>query len=548
MLKINKTMNNMRNKLLMTLALLITAATGAWAQEEVLLTTVTPTSVTTYSQSPDGIVTVTLDNITAYSSTYGWIGGGSVTVEAPQGYTITRCVFRQNAKTPVVDDHAPFTATIANNQGDYYVYAETTTGQAKTNGMDGITSIEVYGTYEPPIEVTPVAEPAANTKQWTFTQPGYDVVLTPIYAKTAAFATTGEEPEVTLLAPAPAEGVVAGTDASLIAEGTGIVAFAGTSTEVTQGTVMYAIGTSATTAPALSAFSATVPTAENVGDDGGNVNVWYYIQGADAPANVAATLDNTFENTEPLCLTVSVLSNKFDLTLNPANANTIDATQASKGTVSVKTGDAEAVDKTADITDEGKIEAIKMGSTVTITTKEGYKFRKVEVKKTAKAPAAKDATAEDKGKLIGTDGNIYADVAAATAAGTTAVAKIIYIGTTGHATYNHGLALALTDEADTKIWQGAIDACSAKNTSTPVTGATWLLASQAQWNYMMGANGAGSYTALRDGSNLQTEGYWSSTEYEDNPNKAWEFYFVTGQWGQDFKGSANYPVRACLAF
>ena len=167
---------------LLTLVALLAISTGAWAQEEVLLTTVTPTSITTYSQSPDGIVTVTLDNITAYSSTYGWIGGGSVTVEAPQGYTITRCVFRQNAKTPVVDDHAPFTATIDNNHGDYYVYAETTTGQAKTNGMDGITSIEVYGTAEPPIEVIPVAEPAANTKQWTFAMPGYDVVLTPVYA------------------------------------------------------------------------------------------------------------------------------------------------------------------------------------------------------------------------------------------------------------------------------------------------------------------------------------------------------------------------------
>jgi len=172
---------------LLTLVALFAISTGAWAQEEVLLTTVTPTSVTTYSQSPDGIVTVSLDNITAYSSTYGWIGGGSVTVEAPQGYTITRCVFRQNAKTPVVDDHAPFTATIDNNHGDYYVYAETTTGQAKTNFMDGITSIEVYGTYEPPIEVTQVPN---TTDEWQFTMPAGNVLVDVKYKDLTAMALT----------------------------------------------------------------------------------------------------------------------------------------------------------------------------------------------------------------------------------------------------------------------------------------------------------------------------------------------------------------------
>ena len=172
------------------------------------------------------------------------------------------------------------------------------------------------------------------------------------------------------------------------------------------------------------------------------------------------------------------------------------------------------------------------------------------VKGTKKVKPAAEATAEDKGKLIGTDGNIYADVAAATAAGTTAVAKIIYIGPTGHATYNHGLALALTDE-EGGTWWAAKDACSAKNTSTPVTGATWLLASKDQWDYMLGANGAGSYTALRDGfssvggSNLQDAVYWSCTE-----NDSWHagsYNFVLGSWGSDHKYYAV-RVRACLAF
>ena len=216
----------------------------------------------------------------------------------------------------------------------------------------------------------------ASTKTGTFSMPGSDVVLTPIYAKAAAFATTGTEPEVKPLLPAAAEGVIAGTDASLIAEGTGIVAFAGTSTDVKQGTLMYAIGTSATEAPALTAFSATVPTAKDIADDGATLYVWYYIQGADAPDGVAATLDNTFNDSE-ICTTplkVTVLTNKFDIQFNAANANTIEA---GKATVTVG-----GTDKTGDIT-EGKLQGVKMGSEVKLEAKPGYKFRKVEVKKKA---------------------------------------------------------------------------------------------------------------------------------------------------------------------
>ncbi|MBQ3303940.1 MAG: hypothetical protein IJH03_05285 [Clostridia bacterium] len=212
----------------------------------------------------------------------------------------------------------------------------------------------------------------ASTKTGTFEMPDADVVLTPIYAKAAAFATTGTEPEVKTLLPEAAEGVIAGTDASLIKEGTGIVAFAGESTDVTQGTVMYAIGTSATEVPELTEFSATAPTAKNIADDGATVYVWYYIQGADAPESEAATLDNTFSDTEPACLTVTVLSNKFDIQFNAANANTIEA---GKATVTVG--------GTAATVTEGKLQGVKMGSEVKLEANPGYKFRKVEVKKGA---------------------------------------------------------------------------------------------------------------------------------------------------------------------
>ena len=357
--------SRLKAKLLMTLALLLTAATGAWAQ-------------TTF-----GVKEITADMVPN-----SWYGSGSIVTPedlADMGINfvgITEAQAGTWADYPTTGRvcllHAYTTSfrSVDWNNGNLI---EPSTNYSREDIYILIVSLHyrVFVTVEPPIEVTPVAEPAANTKQWTFAQPGSNVVLTPIYAKTAAFATKGTGSVLTLLEPAAAEGVIAGTTAPLIAEGTGVVAFAGTSTTDKQGTLMYAIGISATTAPDLDgdAWSTTVPTAEEVDVDGEDVYVWYYIKGADAPDGVDASLDNTFDNTEPVCLTVPVRSNKFDLTLKAANANTIDATQASKGTVTVN-----GTDKTGDITD-GKLKAVKMGSEVKLNTKPGYKFRKVEVKK-----------------------------------------------------------------------------------------------------------------------------------------------------------------------
>ena len=197
------------------------------------------------------------------------------------------------------------------------------------------------------------------------------------------------------LLPEAAEGVIAGTDASLIAEGTGIVAFAGTSTDVKQGTLKYAIGTSATEAPALTAFSATVPTAKDIADDGATVNVWYYIQGADAPQGEAATLDNTFNDSE-ICTTplkVTVLTNKFDIQFNAANANTIEA---DKATVTVG--------GTAATVTEGKLQGVKMGSEVKVKANTGYKFRKVEVKKKGAAAPTTITVTWNGADITGTGG------------------------------------------------------------------------------------------------------------------------------------------------
>lgn len=160
------------------------------------------------------------------------------------------------------------------------------------------------------------------------------------------------------------------------------------------------------------------------------------------------------------------------------------------------------------------------------------------------------ATAEDVGKLAGQNGKIYDNAAAATAAGTTAVAKIIYVGSSTGASspYTHGLALALADESRT-TWADAQTDCDGKNSSAPVTGASWMLPSKAQWETMISA--AGNHTTLRDGfnsvggTNIQKDFYWSSTSSTSSQAQAFSFNF--GFWGVSNK-TGNCFARACLAF
>lgn len=112
---------------------------------ETLLTTITATGKTTYSQSVEGVVTVTPANIGHYEDTDGWLWNGTITVEPVEGYTITKCRFIQNSKTPLDDDLAPF--SIVMNSSKCSVI--TSTGQKVGGLMDGVTSIEVYGYVTP---------------------------------------------------------------------------------------------------------------------------------------------------------------------------------------------------------------------------------------------------------------------------------------------------------------------------------------------------------------------------------------------------------------
>ena len=195
------------------------------------------------------------------------------------------------------------------------------------------------------------------------------------------------------------------------------------------------------------------------------------------------------------------------------------------------------------------------GETVTLTyagTKT-VKSIKVVKKEAAAARTLTEATAEDLGKIAGADGNIYDTKDAAEAAGTTAVAMIAYVGSdTDHATYKHGLAIALANESDLD-WSTAKSTCEGKSA---VTNAAWLLPSQNQWKTMFKAFGdddasyTGLNTAITTAGGTDLKGaYWSSTPDEDDEDRAMYVSLVTGNnWWNSSKKYFSEHVRACLAF
>lgn len=188
------------------------------------------------------------------------------------------------------------------------------------------------------------------------------------------------------------------------------------------------------------------------------------------------------------------------------------------------------------------------------------------------------------GKVFGANGNIYADADAATTAGTTAVAKICYVGNENceSSPYNHGLALAMsdanggycpkwrttdTDAGHTKQTSSsftsesglqynathntdeypAFKAAIANNgTAAPTGCSAWFLASGYQWAKMITTVGVGPLQTTAGGYvGLQSNDYWSSSEH--NEISAWYYRGYHGDWNTNLKDNVC-VVRSCLAF
>ena len=144
--------SNANNTISATCDVTVNAASATPA--ETLLTTLTFGGSSTYSETTSGVVSVTATNVTDYTARFGWIWyeEGSLSVTAKEGYTITKCVFIQNAKTPITDTEAPFEIHGSRNK---------ITEDTKRD-MDGVTSIEVYG-YANAVAVTSVSISPSST-------------------------------------------------------------------------------------------------------------------------------------------------------------------------------------------------------------------------------------------------------------------------------------------------------------------------------------------------------------------------------------------------
>ena len=221
-------------------------------------------------------------------------------------------------------------------------------------------------------------------------------------------------------------------------------------------------------------------------------------------------------------------------------------------TVTVKDGTEDAARWSADPIPAGE------GQSVTVKYDGTKKVKRVTAaKKAAAHPQAEGhaLTAAALGEIVGSDGRAYA-VADKDNLPTfvTAVAMIAYVGSeTDHATYKHGLAIALSDESGKMSWSLAKSACGRKGAFND---AAWLLPSKNQWNAMFKAFGgneesdagldAALATAGGDSSKLQSHGYWSSTE-SDYSDHAWVYAFNFGYWNT-YLTDYNYYVRGCLVF
>lgn len=176
------------------------------------------------------------------------------------------------------------------------------------------------------------------------------------------------------------------------------------------------------------------------------------------------------------------------------------------------------------------------------------------------------ATSSDIGKVIGADGKIYNDVAAANAS-STAVAMIAYVGNASNC--EHGLAIALNDVTEL-TWANALTTAAAQTPA--VFGGSWRLPSMLDWQYMfVGCGQSGtpstSYLSVCYAAKLveklnaagvtpmqyanSNNGYWMSNE--NGTEQAWSIKFWShGPWyvstdNDDWK-TFEYDVRACLAF
>ena len=203
-------------KLFSILSLLFMAATGAMAQTETLLTTITATAKEQANYSTANVATVsfsyTAGGASAYLANWGWWGyGWSATVNAAEGYTITKCIFYDDANRTATDSEAPF--VVETTEEDKTPRINGTPIDGGIYQSKGIKKIEVYG-YENPTTVNVTGITLSQTEA-AVTIGGETLTLTatvaPDDATDKTVTWTSSDPTVATVANGVVTAVAAGT-------------------------------------------------------------------------------------------------------------------------------------------------------------------------------------------------------------------------------------------------------------------------------------------------------------------------------------------------
>ena len=606
-------------RLTMTLALLIMAAGGAWAEETPLLTIESNGNRTfgNGSKTFGGMVTVTFSNsVSNDGDEFGWYTSGAslLTVAGTNGYTITSCKFYTDMGT------ASTGYTVVGESPSVYLSGSkvyTDDSKSVNIGQFGITKIEVYGTE--PIELKPddtgknwflakmpasnvelqvEYEPtkvtmAANDKTmgtvevsgeskvewtadtwagWTSSTKEYtvdDITMTSTQSayineytnedkylhslffyvnqtddnSTVTFSTTGDpfsRIEFTMIDDyaedqwVSTKGVYLGNPVIMPKDNW---TFEGKSA-VWEGeaTKSLTLQSCTTWVSKITFFKGAVPDGVTVNGDG------TFTVAKTATVTLTATPAEGYKflyweddqtNTNPV-REVTIEPGEADMTYTAVfaeptfNVTFVEGTNLDEWTATPNT----------EVKKDTKVDIKYTGTKKVIGVKAAKKKSVAEGKTLAEATV---------GMLVGSDGKTYAAADKNNLPeGVTAVALVCYVSD------GHGLALALADESEKMIWNTAKSTCSGKTPA--VTGCTWKLATQDEWNNMI--NAAGGFSALRDGfssvggTNMlsgSTDYYWSSTT--TGYDCAWSCTFSTGNWTDDYADdyTTDY-VRACLAF
>ena len=156
-------------KNLLTILAVLALGGMAVAQTETLLTTITATAKEQASYSTANVATVsfsyTAGGSSAYLANWGWWGYGWIaTVTAAEGYTITKCIFYDDANRTATDSEAPF--VVETTEEDKTPRINGTPIDGGNMWSKGIKKIDVYGYVTPTTVDVTLADGTEDASNW----------------------------------------------------------------------------------------------------------------------------------------------------------------------------------------------------------------------------------------------------------------------------------------------------------------------------------------------------------------------------------------------